>query len=247
MTTGLSTKNMQRVLTFPFEDPTWKNKFMIGIGLSLAGMMLPVVPGLFVMGYAYQIMHRLIVENGDLYLPEWNDWEKLLKEGWRLFSVSFLYELPIIVISLFGWVIYTGSFIGMAMQGESNPDSVLPLVMLVGMGIFFLSIGLTIILGIGVSVVLPPALGHTVAKDSFSAAFDFTGWWKILKANLGGFMLALLIIAGMMTAMYVLIQLFYMTIVLICLMFIVPMLVSFYIMLVGAALIGRRIAREWRS
>jgi hypothetical protein len=180
----------------------------------------------------------LIVENGDLYLPEWDDWGTLLKEGWRLFSVSFLYELPVIVISIFGWVVYTGSFMAMAMGGESNPNSVLPVVMLIGMAIFFLSIGLTIILGVGISVILPVALGHTVAQDSFSAAFDFTGWWKILKANLGGFLLAFFIIAGMLGTMYMLIQVFYMTIVLICLMFIIPMLVSFYISLVGAALIG---------
>jgi hypothetical protein len=238
MTTSLSTKSMQRVLTFPFEDPKWKNKFLLGIGLSLAGMLVPIVPGLFVTGFAYQLMHRLIVDNGDLYLPEWDDWGRLLKEGWRLFSVYFLYELPVIVILIFGWVVYIGSFIAMTMEGGSNPNSVLPMVMLVGMGIFFLSSGLSIILGIVVSVILPPALGHTVAKDSFSAAFDFTGWWKIFKANLGGFLLAFLIIAGMVAAMYVLIQLFYMTIVLICLMFIVPMVVNFYMMLVGSALIG---------
>jgi hypothetical protein len=238
MATTFSTKSLQRVLTFPFEDPEWKNKILIGVGLSLAGMFVPIIPGLMAMGYMYQIMYRLIVENGDLYLPKWDDWELFLKNGWRLFSVTFVYNLPMVLISVFGFVVYFASMLGMAAQGDTSSDPVITIMMLVGMGIFFLSIAITIILWIGVSAIMPAVIGHTVAHGSFSAGFDFTGWWKVLKANPGGFLLTLLILSGMLAVIYIVSQVFYITIVLICLIFIIPLIASFYMMLVGGAMIG---------
>jgi hypothetical protein len=86
---------------------------------------------------------------------------------------------------------------------------------------------------------MPAIIGHTVAHDSFAAGFNFSGWWKVMKANLGGFAVTFLIIFGLVGVMYMLTQIFYMTIVLICLMFIVPLIAGFYISMVGAALIGQ--------
>src|SRR3546814_6276942 len=58
---------------FTFTDPQWKNKFLIGGLLTLAGYALPILPLLFVYGYCAQIMRRIIIEKGEPYLPEWQD------------------------------------------------------------------------------------------------------------------------------------------------------------------------------
>jgi hypothetical protein len=238
MASAFSTKSLQQALTYPFIDPRWKNKFLIGIGLSLACMFIPVIPSLFVTGYLYQIIHRLIVENGDLYLPEWDDWGLFLKDGWRLLCVTLVYYLPVILIFIFGWVVYSAAMIVMIAQGETDPNSAIPLIMLLGMAVFFLCMALSTILGIAVSVITPVVIGHTVARGSLSAGFDFISWWKVFKANPGGFLLTLLVLYGMLAATYILSQVFSMTIILMCFIFILPMIVNFYMMLVGAAMIG---------
>jgi hypothetical protein len=180
----------------------------------------------------------MIVDKGDPYLPEWNDLGKYLGDGWRLFSVSFVYNLPAILVSVLGWVAYIIGFIGMAAVGESNPDSTFSILFFFGMGIFMVSIALTIFLMIAVSMIMPAVIGHTIAHGTIVSGFDFTGWWKIFRANLGGFFLALIILYGLLGFMYLISQVFYTTIILICLAFVVMLAGGFYLMLVGATLIG---------
>jgi hypothetical protein len=234
----LSTYGMQQILTYPFKDPKWVTKLILGMVISMAGMFVPVIPQLFVMGYGYEIMHRLIVERGDLYLPEWYDWGKYLKNGWRLFAVSFVYMLPASLIGVVGFGIYIASTFGMVFASHSSKDPGASMVMMGGMAVFFLTMAITMGLMMILMVVLPPATAHAVAHDSFSAAFDFSGWWKIFKANIGGFVVAAIVYMGIAGVMGFLMQIFYMTIVLICLMFIVPMALGFYMMLVGYTLIA---------
>ncbi len=238
MTTEVSTRPLQTLLAFPFHEDRWQSKMLIGIGLTLAGMIIPIIPGLILMGYVYQIMHRVIVDRSNLYLPEWDNWGKFLKDGWRLFCVAFLYSLPTLVVSFAGMGIYIITFIGAMTAAGNHPDSPASILLVVAIGILFLSIGLSILTGTLTFLVLPAALGHTVARDSFSAGFDFTGWWKIFRANTGGFLIALLVITGLMGLVYIVSQIFSMTIVLICLIFLLPLAVGFYVMLIGAALVA---------
>lgn len=238
MNQTISTYSLQQVLTYPFKDKDWKAKILIGLCFSIGGIIVPILPTLFMMGYASQIIRHMIIEKGDPYLPEWNDLGKYLGDGWRLFSVSFVYNLPAILISVLGWVAYIIGFIGMATAGESYPDSFLSILFFFMMGIFIVSITLTILLMIAVSMILPAVIGHTVAQGTFNSGFDFTGWWKILRANMGGFFLSLIIIYGLLAFLYLISQIFYTTIILICLAFVVMLAGGFYLMLVGAALIG---------
>lgn len=234
-----SIRPVQRVFAYPFEDPNWKSKLLIGMALTLGGMMLPVIPSLFVMGYGYQITHRLIVENGDLYLPEWTDWNILFKDGWRLFSVSFLYSLPMTICIIVGYLAYFGALgVVMATSSGSSNDPAIGFLMLGGMGVQFLMVALGMLLGMVTAFVVPVALAHTVAHDSFSAGFDFTGWWKVLKANFAGFFLAVVVIMGMATLMVTFIQVISMTLVLICVAIFIPVMLSFYMLLVTNALVG---------
>jgi len=235
--TELTTYGIQQILTYPFKDPRWKSKLGLGMLLTLAGMFVPVIPSLIVIGYGYQILHRLVVERGDLYLPEWDDWGKYFKDGWRLFAVSFVYMLPAVVVGMIGVAAYAGMFVAMIAAGDTNDPAVMA-PMFIAMAILFISMALSMLLIMAAALLLPPATAHAVAHGSFSAAFDFTGWWKILKANFGGFFLAIVIISGVMGIIYFVSYIFYTTIVLMCMMFILPLVFSFYMMLVGYPLYG---------
>ena len=73
-------------------------------------------------------------------------------------------------------------------------------------------------------VFLPPALAHVVAKDSFAAGFQFRDWWKIFKANIGGFILSMVIAGGLYMGLMLVMQIIYMTIILCILL---PFLIAF--------------------
>jgi hypothetical protein len=228
----------KEVLTYPFKDERWAGKITIGVLLFLAAYIIPIIPMLFVMGYYYQIMHRILVEDGELYLPEWTDWGKLLQDGWRLFCVNFLYGLPALIFFLIGTGIYfvgiTGMSIGMA---ESNsPEQWLP-ILFIGMGVMFLCFGVGFILAIVSSIVMPPAMCNAVKYDTYKAAFRFEEWWKVLKANFSGFVIALIFIYGLFTLVMFVAQIFNIFTLICCLLYVVVFACSYYMALVMFALI----------
>jgi hypothetical protein len=239
MSESLSTKSLQSILAFPFKDPDWTGKFFTAVGLTFASGIVPLIPALFVNGYIYRIMHNVIVDFEEPSLPEWTDWGKLLSDGWRMFAVTFLYQLPMILIAMIGFGFYFASFIGMAATEGSDPNSAVGFFVLFPIAVLIITMFTTTLLLILTFCLLPAAISHTVAHDSFKAGFDFTGWWKVMRANLGGFGVALLILFGLFSVMYLAGSLFYSTIVLMCLMFIIPMVGMVYIELVGAVLIGQ--------
>jgi hypothetical protein len=235
MTNSFSTVNIQQVLAFPFRGERWKAKFITGLAFMLAGCIIPMLPMLVLYGYNYRIMRQVIVEKGELELPEWDGWPDFIQDGWRLFSVHFIYYLPSVLLYVLGMVLYFASFIGMAAVGEENVSGIMPVLMFGSMGILFMSMALSMLLFVALLIVLPVASGHTVAKGSFSAGFDFSGWWKVLKANPGGFLISILLICGMGTLVMIVTQALYMSVVLCCLNIVVFVVGGYYILLVGGA------------
>jgi hypothetical protein len=238
MTETYSTKSLQSMLTYPFKDPKWAGKFFTAAGLTFASSILPLIPALFVNGYMYRIMHNVIVHKEDPSLPEWTDWGELLRDGWRLFAVTFLYQLPMLTVWAAGFGFYMVTFISIMASDTNSANEPDIFLTFIPMGIFMISMIVASLLGILTFCALPAAMGHTVAHDSFNAGFDFTGWWQVMKANRGGFAATLLILVGLISVMYLVANLFYMTIVLMCLMFVIPMVGMVYIELVGAAMVG---------
>jgi hypothetical protein len=86
---------------------------------------------------------------------------------------------------------------------------------------------------------MPPALAHVAVRREFGAFFRVGEWWRILRANLGGFLAAMFYTAGMYMMIMFGFQILYMTIIL-CL--VIPLLmapVTFFMMVVFARLIGQ--------
>jgi hypothetical protein len=84
-------------------------------------------------------------------------------------------------------------------------------------------------------IFIPPALGNLIAKDEFGAAFRIRDWWPVLKANLPGYVIAVMLSLGAFYLLYFLVFLFYATIVL-C--FILPLLLAFIGFLCGMLALG---------
>lgn len=230
-------QGIQRLFTYPFEDADWKQKLLIASLIALVGAVIPlVVPMVFLTGYCERIIRRIVREDGEPYLPEWDDWNTLFVGGFKLFGAGFLYTLPVIVLSIGGYALMMVPAIAAEfMEYQPIPfdwDWVFFGSMVGGMGAF----GLAMVIGLVTGFVAPVAMMHTVAKDDFSAAFRVREWWPILRANITGFLLSYVIVMGVWFVMTFVVQFLYFTIVLCCLVPFAFSILIAYVMLVSSAL-----------
>lgn len=189
-------QQIQDLVTFPFRDPHWKRKLGIAYFLILLSYTILLIPlYIFLDGYIYRIMKRMISENGEPYLPEWDDWKGLFKDGLRLFIPRFIITLPIILVfSIIFGAIMMGTY-KLSLNVPNDPiisvtQPVIPIIFIVLFLIFF---GGTFLYIFVLGFINPVLMSHIVATDQMTAIFRVREWWKIYKANFPGFILAFFI------------------------------------------------------
>jgi hypothetical protein len=188
MASNYTSQRLQNAFTFPFRDERWKAKLGVFALASLGSFL--IVPGWFVWGYIHEIMRRIIVEREEPSLPEWERAGEFLPNGLKVFVLMMIFTLPILaVMSVYLAFIYASA---VSKEGAFS-DSALPLIMI--MVLIFLMMTAVLITTV-LSIFLPAALSHMVAKGEFSAAFRVREWWPIFRANLGGFVLVFAIALG---------------------------------------------------
>ncbi len=241
MTESFTSNDLQTLFAFPFKDPQWKNKFLIGFLLMLAGYVIPIVPFMLVYGYCAQIMRRIIVEGGQAFLPAWDDWNGLFRDGVKLFGVTFVFNLPVLLLFCGGYGLFitvmvgTGLAADMPSTGETGPAlvEVLPFF---GTLTWLVMMGLGMLAGLAVTIVLPVISAHVVATGEFGAAYRVREWWAIFRANLGGYLFSYVLIMGAWMVLTFVVQLLYFTVVLCCLTPFVLIAAVFYLMVIGSVL-----------
>jgi hypothetical protein len=207
METSSFFQQLLNTFAFPFKDPQWFRKAVIGFLVGLANYIIPIVPVIILTGYSARIMKRILVEKGEPYLPEWDDWGGLFKDGLKLWGANFLYSLPILLIMFIAFIfLFIGLFsqifavISIAAQsGSQTPPAFFSngfILSMVGFILFFVLLMIASILGIAVSLISQPASAHLIARDEFSAAFRWNELWPIIKAGIGPFLLATVMIMG---------------------------------------------------
>jgi hypothetical protein len=249
MTTNPATiDQIQYLFTFPFKDPDWKRKFLIGFLLYLAGFIVPIIPWVFFSGYMAKII-QIGIEGDDYVLPEWDDWGDLFTLGLKLMGVGFLAALPFIILFGCGYLsMMSPAFLsGFAPSSYEDEISAIwifgPMLSMFG---GMCAMGLGIFLSLLVGILVPPAMSHVIAEDEFTAAFRVSEWLRIFKANLGGYIIAYIIIMGTSFMLSFAFQLLYMTFVLCCTIPLVMSLISVYLGIVMGAIFGQtyRVGKE---
>jgi hypothetical protein len=227
MQQNFTMNGLQTLLYFPFKDSESRTRLLIASAMGFASFIIPIVPWLLILGYAGTIMKQVIVDKQEPSMPDWKNWNEYFMLGGKLFGVNLIYGIPVfipMVLGYFGMMLpaFIEMFSGNS-HGVSNSDQFLGITM-------FFSFGGIALFGIGMFfslilwVFLPPALAHVVAKDSFEAGFQVRDWWKIFRANIGGFILSMVIAGGLYMALMLVMQIIYMTIIL-CIT--LPFLISF--------------------
>lgn len=235
-----SLDGVQAILSYPFKAPGWQSKFLIGAALFFANYIIPLLPAIALYGYFAKIMRAVIVDNAEPTLPEWDNWADLFFGGFKIFGAALVYTLPAILFLVGGYILM---LIPIFLTGSSDPSGygassgTAGLILLGSLGgLFMFFIGFILIM---LSYcILPPALAHVVAKDSFAAAFRIGEWWAILRANFWGFFTAISVILGVYTILFMAVYALYFTIILCILMPIMLSVVFVYLAVIAAPLLG---------
>jgi hypothetical protein len=241
MTNSFTSDDLMALAKFPFKDPRWQTKFLIGSLLILAGYFIPIIPGIFLYGYAFQIMRRIIVEKGEPYLPEWDDWGKFFTDGGKLIGAVFIYSLPLLVLMCGGYGLFFALNLGTAAI-SSDPEAASPAMVvlpLAGAGIMLISLTIGMILALLLGMLLPVAIGHLVATNDFAAAFRVREWWPIFKANWSGYLISYALLLGFWMVFSFAIQLLVFTVILCCLVPFIMIFITMYLTVIGSVLFGQ--------
>jgi hypothetical protein len=216
-------------------------KLFIGSLFILVGYFIPWLPLIFVYGYCAQIMHRIIVEQGTPFLPEWDNWGKLSIDGLKLLGVSFVYSLPFLLLFCGGSGLFlTTTILPGILSGEpETTSSMMWLPPFIGMIIWFGTFSLAMVLGLAVGMVLPVAIGHVIATNEFAAAFRIREWWPIFRANLSGYLISYVLILGFWMVLNFAMQILYFTVVLCCLIPFMTISVLMYLMIIASVLFAQ--------
>jgi Protein of unknown function (DUF4013) len=125
--------NLGKAFSFPFKDPDWVMKFVLGALFMLLSIF---VVGIFIVeGYLVQITQR-VMRNEENPLPDWDDIGVKLVVGFKYFVVHLVYAIPIfIVVGVFVIVAIVSGFAGSLKDGT-------------GIGIFLIGYFATIALSV---------------------------------------------------------------------------------------------------
>jgi hypothetical protein len=222
----LANFDLNHLLTFPIKEAEARKQFLIGSLVYLASFIIPILPLILATGYIMRIIRQVL--NGEQpHMVEWDDWGGMLTDGARLFGVRLIFLLPVFLLlcPLMGLNLALPFIIENAGQNADWIAIVFPLFI----GVVFL---LFIPLSIAIGFILPVAEVHVTDKGEFAAGFRVREWWRILKANWSGFLLALAISYAISFALTLIIQFAMLTLVLICLLPIIVPAITLYISLV---------------
>lgn len=164
---------------FTFEDPRWINKVLIGGLFYLLAFL--IVGIFFIFGYLARLARNVIAGVAHP-LPEWDDLGEYFAEGLRLFGVVLLWMLPVFALVA---VFIIPSIVASQMDNEALRNISGCMTGAMWCLVFPLSLAVTIF--------LPAALLFTVVERRFGAAFEFGRIWAFIKANIGDYLLAIVI------------------------------------------------------
>ena len=176
------TIDLTRPFTFVADDARWLQKILVGGVVNFLMLVLIGIPLIF--GYLARLA-RNVARGEATPLPEWDQWGRDFGEGLSLAVIGLIYYFPVVVLFLFtiGGSAMVGAMTDAAFE-EGSP--------LAG-GLFGIGACFGYLLALIVSVILPAALTRAVMLERFGAAFELGAIFRYISANLGNYVISILI------------------------------------------------------
>jgi hypothetical protein len=161
--------------SYVFEDEDWVKKLAVASVLCLT--VIGIIP---VLGWGLEVISRVIKDEPEP-LPDWSEFGQYFVKGILIALVIFIYFLPITVLGS------CNAGIG-SLLGNTGDDYAAPLFWILTSCLSCLYF----IYGLGVSLIIPAALGNYAASGEFGSVFKLGEIFRIVKNNLGNYGLVFL-------------------------------------------------------
>ncbi|MBN1311464.1 MAG: DUF4013 domain-containing protein [Anaerolineae bacterium] len=231
-----------QLFRFPFDDPKWQGKALIGGLLGIGSMFLfpiSLVLALPLAGYSLRLM-RQVIQGSEPALPEWDDWGELFTDGIKAWVVGFVYSLPMLVMTC----CFYGSFLLMIPLIAAAEDSqVMVLALTGGMVLFYVLF--FVLIAVMMAVMLPTfyfatvALTRLAATGSLNSAFQFGEVVQLGRKGFSNYLLACIGLYGIVGILSVAMMAITYSIVLSCLYPVLMGGLMFYGAVLGGAVFGK--------
>lgn len=184
------TVDFGRCFTFVTEDPEWIKKVLIGGAFALLSAILIGIP--FVLGYFGRTL-RNVAAGAPRPLPEWDDLGGLFGEGLQLAAVYLLHVLgALAAVAALGCLALTPAMLAGGLRagdlhGPSEAIGALSGLALVAV------YGFGMLVSLAVALYVPSALARAAMHGSIGEGFAWRQNVAFIRANLGNYLLSLVI------------------------------------------------------
>lgn len=164
--------------SFVTADEDWVKKLAIASAIALVGLItfgLAMIP---LAGYGLAITRR-VTEGTEPVLPEWTNFGELIMDGLKMVAISIIWSLPIILLS--------ACLGGAAALLAGDDGGTVPT--LISTLISCISLPYSILM----ALLLPASYGHLAYTDEFGAALNPANAFKILRENIGAYVIVALV------------------------------------------------------
>ncbi|BAJ64749.1 hypothetical protein ANT_27230 [Anaerolinea thermophila UNI-1] len=190
--TFFSPRGLASLLSFPFRNRETFTRFLFLGGFFALGWVFPLLPILISAGYLLEVL-RLAAQGAQPTLPPWENWGRLLLNGLKVFGGGLVFLLPSLILAIKAFVLYFGGMVVFAALADAGREGLAFLLMFLAVTLLFVFQMLGFLFYLIGGTLLQPALAHMALRESFSALFDFKGWWRVFKASKGGFIVTFLL------------------------------------------------------
>jgi hypothetical protein len=183
------TMDFGRAFTSVTEDPDWIKKVLIGGAFVLLSSVLVGIP--FVLGYFARTL-RNVVAGAARPLPEWDDLGGIFSEGLRLAAVYLVYVIGVfLVFGALGCLIASPAMLlSGARSAEFDPSRAIGAISGLAMAALY---GVFMLASLALAVYLPAALARTALRGTVADGFDWRANVEFIRANLGNYLLSLVV------------------------------------------------------
>lgn len=167
--------------TYPTKDPNWLQKLLVVALINL----IPIIGQIYVIGWMIEIIRRAVIQRQPISLPD-VDFGNFLTKGFKAFIVSFVFAIPMIIVS-----IPMGIF--SSLMDSSDAQTAWAIVSMC-MGLIMFLYGLLL------AFIVPAAYAILAVKDSVADALRPSDIFHLLKSAPGAYVVAILgtIVSGLL-------------------------------------------------
>ncbi|MGB8215547.1 MAG: DUF4013 domain-containing protein [Anaerolineales bacterium] len=173
--------NLEKALTYPFDDKQWASKIGLGALISI----IPIL-NFALLGYIIELMRR-VIKGDPLPMPGWEDLGRKFMDGLYLFLASLVYALPVII--LIG-VPLALMIVPAILAGNGSSQDIANIFATAGSIVILCLTCIFILYGLALSVMFPAIYVEYALKGTFASCFHFKNIFAQIGKNVGAFFTA---------------------------------------------------------